>query len=388
MSGSGKVMYLDGIRGLAALCVFFHHFTLAFYPAYYTHVAATSHLNGLELAYGESVFRFLTCGSFCVHIFFILSGYVLSRKYLRENDLSIIISSAQKRYLRLFIPVGTTLLIAYILMMGGLYYNVPAAAITHSNEWLGGFWTFANPTAVFLKSFCYQTMFHGQNLLDTTLWTMSIELYGSMLVFALLALTHNTRNKGLSFVLMGIALVLMNKTLYTCFVLGISFNYLERNPPKLHPAVRFTATTLLLVVGCILGSYSQHVNTGSIFEQLPATVMAARNTFHITGGYFLILAVVLSPRLQQFFSSGALRFLGHISFSLYLLHCLIIGSISCFLFLWLYGPLGYNAAVGVVFVITAALVVGLSHLMANYVDMKGVALAGKYYDRLFRQRKG
>jgi peptidoglycan/LPS O-acetylase OafA/YrhL len=386
MSGSGKVMYLDGIRGMAALCVFFHHFTLAFYPAYYTHVAAQTHLNGLELAYGESVFRFLTCGSFCVHIFFILSGYVLSRKYMRENDLNIIVSSAQKRYLRLFIPVGTTLVIAYLLMVGGLYYNRSVAAITYSHEWLGDFWTFANPTIVFLKSFFYQTMFHGQNLLDTTLWTMSIELYGSMLVFALLALTHNTRSKGLSFVLMGIALILMNKTLYTCFVLGISFNYLERNPPKMNPAVRFAVTTFLLVVGCILGSYSQHVNTGSIFDKLPATFMAARNTFHIAGGYFVILSVVLSPRLQSFFSTTALRFLGHISFSLYLLHCLIIGSFSCYIFLKLYEPLGYNAAVGIVFVLTTVLVFVLSHLMANHVDLKGVALAGKYYNRLFRQK--
>jgi len=383
---TGKVMYLDGIRGLAALCVFFHHFGLAFYPAYYTHIAADSHLGGLELSYGESVFRFLTCGSFCVHIFFILSGYVLSRKYFRENDFSILVSSAQKRYLRLFIPVGFTLIIAYSLMVAGAYYNVPVSRITHSGPWLGDFWTFGNRTAVFVKSFVYQTMFFGNNKLDTTLWTMSIELFGSMLVFAVLALTHNTRNKGVSMVIISLALIFLSKTLYICFILGISFNYLEGKHELINKNVKLVVTTLLMIAGCVLGSYSMHSNTNSIFEHLPPVVLAAKNTFHIAGGYFVILAVILSPRLQSFFSSRPLRFLGYISFSLYLLHCLIIGSISCFLFLKLNGTMGYNSSVAVIFAITSACVLGFSYLMAKYIDMNGVKLAGYCYERFFKAR--
>ncbi len=100
----------------------------------------------------------------------------------------------------------------------------------------------------------------------------------------------------------------------------------------------------------------------------------------------VILSVILSPRLQSFFSTRPLRFLGHISFSLYLLHCLIIGSISCFAFLRLYGPMGYNTAVGVVLVITLVAVMGLSYLMAEYVDMKGVKLAGYCYERFFKRK--
>jgi peptidoglycan/LPS O-acetylase OafA/YrhL len=385
-NGSGKVLYLDGIRGLAALCVFFHHFGLAFYPAYYTHIAADSHLNGLELTYGESIFRFLTCGSFCVHIFFILSGYVLSRKYFRENDLNIIISSAQKRYLRLFIPVGTTLLLSYVLLQAGAYHNLPVSKITHSGPWLGDFWNFGNRTAVFLKSFLYQTMFLGNNAYDTTLWTMSIELYGSMLVFAVMALTHNTRNKALSFLIIALSLVFISKTLYTCFILGISFNYLENREPISSKPLKILVSTLLMIIGCILGSYSMHDNTNSIFAHFPPILLAAKNTYHIIGGYFVILAVLLSPRMQAFFSTSPLRFLGYISFSLYLLHCLIIGSLSCFLFLKLYGPMSYNMAVATVFAITAAAVMGLSYLMARYVDMKGVQFAGYCYKRYFSKK--
>jgi len=384
-NGSGKVLYLDGIRGLAAFFVLLHHFCLAFYPAYYTHEMADSHLNGMELVYDNTFFSFLTSGSFCVHIFFVLSGYVLSRKYYRENDLGIIIASAQKRYLRLFIPVGATLLFSYILLQVGAYYNVQAAAITGSHEWLGGFWTFPRPAIVFLKSFLWETMFLGNNQYDTTMWTMSIELYGSMLVFALLALTHNSRNKGVMLVLTSVALVAMGKTQYICFVLGISFNYLELRPPALSSPVRVLLSTGLMVAGCMLGSYEIHGDTKPFFAHLPPVVKAMRGIYHIAGGYFVILAVLLSPRLQAFFSSRLLRFLGFISFSLYLLHCLIIGSLGSALFLRLHESMGYNGAVAVVFAVTLAVVVGLSYLMARYVDVKAMQVAGYCHKRWFKQ---
>jgi hypothetical protein len=48
--------------------------------------------------------------------------------------------------------------------------------------------------------------------------------------------------------------------------------------------------------------------------------------------------------------------------------------------------MGYNTAVGVVLVITLVAVMGLSYLMAEYVDMKGVKLAGYCYERFFKRK--
>src|ERR1035437_10886835 len=102
---TGKISYLEGIRGLAALLVFFHHFSLAFYPAFFTHDPGASHLNGLEVQYGTSVFSVFSNGNFCVCIFFVLSGFVLSRKYFQSNTFSVLLSGAQRRFVRLYIPI-------------------------------------------------------------------------------------------------------------------------------------------------------------------------------------------------------------------------------------------------------------------------------------------
>jgi peptidoglycan/LPS O-acetylase OafA/YrhL len=88
-----KIAYLDGIRGIAALCVFFHHFLLTFYSSYFSLDPKATHLpNGLELQFGESVFSVFTSGRFCVEIFFCAQWLCLSRKYFRENEPEILFS--------------------------------------------------------------------------------------------------------------------------------------------------------------------------------------------------------------------------------------------------------------------------------------------------------
>ena len=127
-----KIVYLDGIRGVAALLVVFHHFLLAFYSAYYTFDANASHLHGLEIKYGQSVLSVFSNGNYCVAVFFVLSGFVLSRKYFQTRVFEVVISGAQRRFLRLYIPIAATLIISFILMKAGLYFNAPVSKISYS----------------------------------------------------------------------------------------------------------------------------------------------------------------------------------------------------------------------------------------------------------------
>lgn len=129
-----KIRYLDGLRGLAAFQVVFHHFILAFYPALFLGAADNpNHMAAGWEAFGSGSFLNLFWdGNFAVCIFFVLSGFVLSHKFFVRKESKIVTESAVKRYFRLAIPVAFSVLVAFLVMKFSLFYNQPAAAISGS----------------------------------------------------------------------------------------------------------------------------------------------------------------------------------------------------------------------------------------------------------------
>lgn len=387
---TNKIFYLDGIRGVAAFMVVIHHFLLAFYPSYYTLDKQASHINNLDVQFGMSLFSVLANGDFCVCIFFVLSGYVLSRKYFLTNQLDVLISGAQRRFVRLYIPVATALLLAAMLMQLHLIYNTPVSLISHSEWWFMEQWRIPHLWQRLCQCLVYKTMFYGDNSFVTSMWTISIELYGSLFVFAFLALTHNTYNR--IFMLIMCMLYFIHDRYMIAFALGISLNYIEVYKDIIAGPARYIAPALLLIAGLILGSYPTNEDIGraiqfTVFRRLPQVIVSGFNYtwYHTAGAYLLILAFVFSPRLQHFVSLRLFRFLGYISFSIYLLHPLVLGSVSSYAFLGLYGTLGYNQAALCAFLITISVSIGAAWLMSKYIDDKGIKLAHYIYRRFAKK---
>ena len=378
---TGKITYLDGIRGIAALIVFFHHFLLAFYSAYVTFDTSASHLNNLEIRFGKSVFSVFVNGLFCVNIFFVLSGYVLSRKYFQAKKYELIVSAAQRRFVRLYIPVSFTLILSFILMKAGFYYNVPVSRISHSEWWQGTFWTFPDPLAKLWHCLIFGTMFQADSSFDTSMWTLSVELYGSLFVFAILALTHNTKNLFAMLVFAFLFFMLTGRENYTTFLFGISLNYVEERSIQLNKYFNTALCFLLMIAALILGSFPAKPDvTNTLFERIPEGMLSYSDWFPVIGAWFLVLAFVLSPAMQKFVSFRFFRFLGYISFSFYLLHPIIIGSFSCFMFLKMYDRFGYNHAVALVFILTVIVCMAASLLMAKYIDVPGTKFSKYIYN--------
>lgn len=114
--------YLDGLRGLAALCVFFCHF---FFMGFWVGWGWGS--NGENYYIPKLPFiRLWAEGSGAVAVFFVISGYALSYRPLRliragkHEELSIAMSSQTfRRAFRLFIPpIVSTFMVVFMIRMG------------------------------------------------------------------------------------------------------------------------------------------------------------------------------------------------------------------------------------------------------------------------------
>ncbi len=382
-----KISYLDGIRGVAAFIVLIHHFLLAFYPAYYTFDESTTHLNNWDVKFGRSLYSVFVNGNFCVFIFFVLSGLVLSRNYFGRHSREVLISGAQRRFIRLYIPVAFTICLAAIMMKAGLFFNHPVSIIAHSEWWFANQWAFTNVWEQFYQCMLYKTMFTIDSTFDTAMWTMSIEFYCSLFVFAFLALTHGTRNRITMLLLCILYSYYTNNPFLSAFCLGISLNYTDAAAPRLSRRFTVIAPVILLVLGLGLGSFPSNGNIHHTFYgRTPDFILFYFNAnwFHGLGAYLVVLSFLISPRLQRFISLRLFRFLGYISFALYLLHPLVIGSVGSYLFLHIHDRFGYNHSVLYVFLLVVAVCALASWLMTRYIDGPGIKFAKYIYTRFVK----
>ena len=391
-----KINYLEGLRGIAALMVLAHHFMLAFYPAMYDGNPNREHMGDSECWYYGSPINVLTNGNFCVTIFFVLSGFVLSHKYIREGKFDIILSAAKRRFFRLFIPVGFVIIIAFLLLHFNMYKHMEVSKISNSEWWLGTLWPIPGTFGWFAEFFTWRVMFDGDSNCDTSMWTMSMELYGSFLVFGLLAISHVTKRRNLICMVALIILFLAHKFYYLAFPLGMMLYKVEEMAAK-YKSILITVVLpfILLSLGLLLGSYPSinfahyswwdwiyDFKNGKEFLDTFGYVY-----IHVAGSVLVVTAVILSPLLQKILGSRIFIFLGLISFSLYLLHPLVLGAVSCPIFLNYQESMGYNKAALIALIALVVVTIGISYLMAITVDRFSLNFTKKYFGNASDRKK-
>lgn len=382
---SQKITYLEGVRGLSAFVVIFHHFVLAFYPALFFGMYATPHLKeGLEIFASGSPLNVFYNGNFAVSIFFILSGFVLSWKFFGLGDRKSLAASAFKRYFRLMPPVLLVVMLSFLLMKFSLYFNQQAGDLAGSG-WLTGFWNFTPNFVDALKQALWGTFLLGDYNYDNVIWTITYEFWGAFLILGFLAIFGKMKFRYLLYVLLAI---IFYQTYYLAFILGMFLSDLKVNHDGWFEKIDkgLILSTFFLVVGIVFGAFpSGRGAEGSMYQYLHFMDHDLLPMwFHITGA-FLIMTVLLETQwLQKIFSAKILLYVGKISYSVYLLHFVVMGSFSSFVFLKLYPLFSYHAAAAITFLLSLPVIFFAAHLSQRYVEKGAWNLSEFAYKKVFR----
>ena len=285
---------LDGLRGWGAVFVLLFH---VFCDAIPLGPSAT------RLQY------FLPFnGQLAVLVFFVVSGFALSVRYLSDGDLQAWSRILAGRYIRLAIPILAACLVVHLVMALDL--------VAPPSERLPIFRPYFNfePTIGHLLRFSLFDVFFdykGNETYIGPLWTMRIELIGSVIVlFAILVVR---RVPARILMLCGFAVMIIlfapskNAAMLALFPLGAAladcFNrgWLDDVPTPI--------SALILVVGASVPLMTSSRMAWGLLSALPLTLGAIA---------FAPARAWLSGRLSAW--------LGRLSFPLYLIH----GPIICF----------------------------------------------------------
>lgn len=379
-----KFRYLDGLRGLAALIVVIDHLAIAFFQRATDTEVLVRHTPFEEVVL-QTPLHLLVSGNFSVCIFFVLSGFVLSSKFFRTGQRSVVWASAFRRYARLEIPVLASVILSYLVVSAGLLHNEAAATVSGST-WLPSLWSGLQPSAFGALYHAVAGVFiDGKSPYNTVLWTMQLELAGSFLVFGLLLAVGRWRRRW--WVYAALAAGLINSYL-VCFVAGVAicdWYFSRQGRISWKPYVWGPA----LAGSLILGSIPVGKLAGTVYSGLPAWLgygMDPTHRVHVIGAIGLVAVLVATPLLQRGLEGRVMQALGRTSFGLYLTHMLVLGTLSCWLLTWLVPALGYLAGAALTIVLSGLAMGAVAYVFSRWVDVPAIRLSGLLYRRFFPQR--
>ncbi len=389
---TGRLLYLDGLRGVLALIVFLHHFLYAFYGDIIFGGNYQEFLSGNRFMF-DKIFAFTPLNILfnpgtAIHFFFLLSGYVQSHHYFQKPDIVAVQKSFFKRYFRLAIPTLVVIILVFVFHQLNwiIRDKFPFNAVTA--EWSK---SIMPDNLSFLKMITHGLFdcFMGHSRYYQVLWTMPTELYNSFMVLALLLFTHNVKNKT-KFLLFWVFVQLFFLQAYysVAFTVGMLISYSELNSSffKRIFTNRFVKLTCG-VVGVYFASYPfigyQNSTKNSMYSLISFFEVYPHIISYLIGDALLFCLLIYSENTKRFLSKRVFLLFGEISFMLYLIHLLIIFSLSPFIYTKLSAQMDYKANLIVTGVLTFITVSGLSYLLTKWVDVPTLRFCNKYSKKLF-----
>ncbi|KAL2074018.1 hypothetical protein VTL71DRAFT_7796 [Oculimacula yallundae] len=418
--------WLDGLRGVASLMVVFHHSSVLWYwPLNRGWGSSPDDYHFVQLP----IIRLFYSGPAMVAIFFVVSGFSLSykpllltRKGQYEEVLDSFSSSVLRRGLRLVMPPATTTFFSMIFTYLGFYGTGAGSREPPQSPF---FWEH-------LKCWYYSVIglsdpFRPNNypggynpVYDTNLWTIPVELHGSMVIFITLVALSRVRGRW-RIAILGAMVFYLSYYAYGHLFLFLSgvllaelhhereshsqdqksnivegmVDEIPSDSPTPAPAKWTSMKTFwlanfflaLFIISMPAIDLGATASPGYIFlsNTIPshyAGVQYVQDSFWVfLAAFYLVFIIDNAPFLQSIFTNRIAQYLGKISFALYICHGTFLYTLGWHLskktLSWTgsYSPLHYAMGIGLTGIIMYPLLFWTADIVAREVDARSVAFA-------------
>ncbi len=345
----GRLKHLDGLRGVAAVAVVFLHCVAQFhYPWSFGPVGV---LTGWSRVLAATPLNVLYAGNLAVCVFFVHSGIVLALPHLRSDRVSLrsVLDMAARRPIRLVVPIAGALLVSLTLTKLGLFevnVTVRSALRTMSPQteemlnrgapWGRWLWDITG----------FGVMFGSDSRFLPVLWTMPVEFAGSYVVLALVGVFPRRGVRIAAGAAALVAALWLDQLYMTGFIAGVllaeAVVWHERRVARDTRLVEGTVPVALrrwlvfvaLAAGLWFGTLPEfRADAWAPLWRGDVSLRTRLIGAHLVGATLIVIAVLGSAVAKRLLSHRSIRELGRISFSLYLLHEMVLFALGNRVFL-------------------------------------------------------
>lgn len=319
MSNIERIKWLDGLKGLFCIGIFYHHFLLRYVPESY-YGQSIGQCSKLCLYLSESPLGVLINGNFYVFIFILISGYVVCRRTInvKPDEIGVFVV---KRYLKLAIPLLLCEIFYYV------FYESGVEGLFTETDNIKSF--LIVPENALIKVLCY-----GDTTFAGAFWMMNVIFVGGLLVIVIA--TIGWKNKKYAMYVFGcVSLAMLSQKSYYFSVLfaGACLNCF-------FDLVQVNNSSIINVVGVLLGLLLGGYPTGKlpgdltwrffgwegggIYELLilPFTNDSAY-IWHWLASLILFISIYNGKWIKKILETKTLQWLGSLSYIFYVFHNLM-----------------------------------------------------------------
>lgn len=379
-----RITWIDGLKGLACLGVFWSHFFLIFYPAIYFGSNAISHTNSrIDEFLSQSILSVGINGNFMVAIFCILSGMVVSLQVMKIEDKAKMSKIILKRYVRLALPLLAITLIIWLMINMHVFNDSEIFDITGSS-WLQTYYY----NGVYTLKEAFKTSLStvwvtSNNRFSTAFWMLNQVFWGSFISIILSQVYWGIKDKKLiGIYLIAFSILFWKDDFLIAFVLGTLLAYLYIS----NTSIKRILAVLSVLAGCFLGGYPsgiEPVNYYSLISFSESSYLMAQR-WHIIGAFLLVFGLMNCNVLKKVLSLRLFERLGKISFSIFLIHIPMIFSISVYCFKIFFNKgYSYFHSCMITFIVSNIAVICMSTLFYMFIEKPCVKISNKVFDRIY-----
>ena len=320
--------FLDGLRAIACMLVVIHH-------SFSSNVMKLLHARNLVWL-GDAVYYFTQSG---VALFFVLSGVVLLRPYVRNERKFNLLSYIKRRFLRIYPTYFVALLLGYFIIVV-IKYGPPS--------YYSEIWRWCDTRFPALIAQANLVKFKGSASYNLAWWSLQIEVVFYILAPGLVFLFSKPKKENIL-----VILVILTAIQIAAYVLQ---QYLEVHFPAFYSntnvqlnASRFIDYPICFLLGVYLAKYEFDLRISAIFAVAGVFLVFESGSYVplINAGYGFIYAglIILAFKVQSvqnFLDHPFMIWLGERSYSLFLVHFSVFYLVDyvCSLFLsernWMY----------------------------------------------------
>ncbi len=361
------LLYLDSLRGSACMVVVFFHTLIFTYPGL-TRGSAEVAVPAYSWLVNYPPFSLLIAGQAAVCLFFIHSGFVLSYKYIDtpECKTQVIVAIVKRPFRLAGVTLFTTLPVVSFLLTKDFWFN--RLWVDYDIYLRCVYNILMNPLTANINN-------------NPPLWTIGTELWGSFLVFGFCLIIGNWI-KVLRIAILLSLIICFKNTFYFSFIFGVLLADFHKNW-KVDKFLKYknTISYVFLIPAIICCSYQCYLSPASQYWHDIEFIMGG---YPMIGAMSLFTFILCNDRIKQILEFKPLVFLGGISYSVYVLHWLMLSHFIHRIMGFVTGTLGLNSyfSLALIVVINTSFLIVAAWLVDKWVDKPCIKFSALFAQKL------